>query len=99
MASTSPSLPTYLNAAGVLERKTGSGVKLAAWTAARTLLIAPPFLVIGVEPKKAWGGALLASLLISGLTVARIFAHGPVAKMHAKMVLHGPTTQRRSRRR
>lgn len=76
MASAAPNLPTYLNAAGVLERKTGSGVKLAAWTVARTLLIAPPFLVVGVEPRKAWGGAILASVLISGLTVLRIFHAG-----------------------
>lgn len=73
MASAAPTLPTYLNAAGVLERKNGSGLKLAAWTVARTLLIAPPFLIVGVDAKKAWGGAALASLLISGLTVLRIF--------------------------
>lgn len=76
MASAAPNLPTYLNAAGVLERKNGSGIKLAAWTVARTLLIAPPFLVIGVEPRKAWGGAILASTLISGLTILRVFHAG-----------------------
>jgi hypothetical protein len=76
MASAAPTLPTYLNAAGVLERKTGSGVKLAAWTVARTLLIAPPFLVVGVPAKQAWGGAALASVLISGLTLLRIFHAG-----------------------
>lgn len=75
-AAPPPSLPTYVNAAGVLENRTGSGWKLAGWTVARVLLIAPAFLTVGVEPKKAWGGAALASLMISGLTVGRIFMGG-----------------------
>lgn len=75
-AAPPPSLPTYVNAAGVLENRTGSGWKLAGWTVARTLLIAPAFLTIGVPAKKAWGGAALASVMISGLTLMRIFAGG-----------------------
>ncbi len=61
----------------MLERRTGSGVRLAAWTIARTLLIAPPMLVVGVPAKQAWGGAAIASVLISSLTLLRIFHNGP----------------------
>jgi len=70
------SLPTYRTAAAVLEGRTGSGVKLAMWTVARTMLIAPPFLIVGVNPRQAWAGAAVASLLISSLTLLRIFNGG-----------------------
>jgi hypothetical protein len=66
-------LPTYRTAAAVLERKTGSGLKLAGWTVARTILIAPPMQLVGVPAKQAWLGAGLASGLISMLTLLRVF--------------------------
>ena len=75
MASTAitPKLPTYQTSAAALEGVTGSGIKLAAWTVARTIMIAPPMLVVGVPAKQAWGGAALASGLISLFTVLRIY--------------------------
>ena len=66
-------LPTYRTVAGVLEREKGSGWALVGWTIARTALIAPPFLAVGVTPKKAIAGAALASGLISIFTILRIF--------------------------
>lgn len=66
-------LPTYRTVAAVLERKTGSGVKLLGWTIARTVLIAPPMQLVGIPAKQAWLGAGLASGLISMLTLLRIF--------------------------
>jgi len=65
-------LPTYSTVADVLEKKNGSGIRLAGWTLARTLLIGTPMMVVGVPPKQAFGGALLASALISVLTLERI---------------------------
>src|SRR5271163_4681826 len=73
-----PSLPTYQTAANILERKKGSGWALAGWTIARTILIAPPFIVVGVPWKKALAGAFIASLLISSLTLFRIAKAGPM---------------------
>lgn len=73
MAEAEASLPTYKTAARVLERDKGSGIKLAGWTIARTLLIAPPFLIAGVPARQAWIGAAFASGLISMLTLLRIF--------------------------
>ena len=67
------SLPTYQTVAAVLEGKNGSGIRLAAWTVARTMLIAPPFLALGVKPKLALTGAALSSGLISLLTLLRIY--------------------------
>ncbi len=66
-------IPTYHASANVLARKNGSGWKLVGWTVARTLLIAPPMLVVGVPGKQAWLGAGLASGLISTLALLRIF--------------------------
>lgn len=66
-------IPTYRTAADVLSRKNGSGVRLLGWTVLRMLLIAPPMLLIGVEPKKAWGGAVLSSALISTFAMIKIF--------------------------
>ena len=66
-------LPTYRTAAAVLEGHTGSGVRLIGWTLARTLLIAPPMMLVGASAKQAFFGAALASGLISTLTVFRIF--------------------------
>ena len=67
-----PSLPTYHTVADVLEKKNGSGLRLAGWTVARTLMIAPPFMLVGVPAKKAFAGAALSSLLISLFTLIRI---------------------------
>ncbi len=66
-------LPTYRTAAAVLEGHTGSGARLVGWTLARTLLIAPPMMIVGVPARQAFFGAALASGLISVLTVYRIF--------------------------
>jgi hypothetical protein len=66
-------MPTYLSAASVLERKTGSGWALFGWTLARMLLIAPPMQIMGVPAKQAWKGAALSSGLISVLAMLRIF--------------------------
>ena len=64
-----PSLPTYQTVAAVLERKNGSGLRLAGWTIARTMLIAPPMIAVGVPPKKAFIGAALAATSV-GITSA-----------------------------
>ncbi len=66
-------LPTYSTAASVLERDKGSGVRLAGWTVARTLLIAPPIMLVGVPAKQAFAGAAIASGLISLFTLLRLF--------------------------
>lgn len=66
-------LPTYRTAAHVLEGSNGSGVRLVAWTVARTLLIAPPFLLVGLPTKQVFIGAAMASGLISLFTLVRIF--------------------------
>lgn len=65
-------LPTYQTVADVLEKKNGSGWRLAGWTVARTLMIAPPMMVAGVPAKQAFVGAALASAMISVFTLARI---------------------------
>lgn len=70
---TPASLPTYRTVAAVLERQNGAGIRLAGWTVARTLLIAPPMIAVGVPAKKAFMGAGLASILISTFTILRIF--------------------------
>ncbi len=72
LGSEKPSLPTYATVADVLEKKNGSGVRLLGWTAARTVLIAPAMLIVGVPWKKALVGSLIASLGISALTLLRI---------------------------
>jgi hypothetical protein len=66
-------LPTYRTAARVLEGHTGSGIRLIGWTIARTALIAPPMMLVGVPAKQAFYGAAVASALISSLTLLRIF--------------------------
>jgi hypothetical protein len=66
-------LPTYRTAARVLEQDKGSGVRLIGWTVARTLLIAPPMMVVGIPAKQAFAGAAIASGLISIFTLLRIF--------------------------
>lgn len=88
-ALATPTIPTYKSSAAFLERETGSGVKLAAWTLARTLLIAPPFMLVGVDTKKAFMGAAIASVLISSFAVLKIYNAGPLA---------GPKSRRRRRR-
>jgi len=71
-----PKLPTYRTVADVLERKNGSGIRLAGWTVARTCLIMPGMLAVGVSPQKAFIGSLLSSSLISVLTLVRIYNAG-----------------------
>lgn len=66
-------LPTYRTAARVLEGEKGSGIRLAGWTVARTLMIAPPMMVVGVPVRQAFAGAALSSALISLFTVIRLF--------------------------
>ncbi len=66
-------LPTYRTAARVLEQDKGSGLALAGWTVLRTLLIAPPFMIVGVPAKQAFAGAAIASGLISVFTLLRLF--------------------------
>lgn len=70
----SPDLPTYQAVADVLEKKNGSGMRLAGWTLARTVMITPPLLVVGIPWRKAIVGGLLASGLISLFTLLRIRA-------------------------
>jgi hypothetical protein len=72
-AAAEASLPTYKTAANVLEKKKGSGVALLGWTVARTLMIAPPFMLFGIPAWQAFAGAATASVLISLFTVLRIF--------------------------
>jgi hypothetical protein len=67
-----PTTPTYRNAAGILERRTGSGLALAGWTVARSGLIFVPLVAVGVEPKRALAGSLLASSIISFIAYIRI---------------------------
>ncbi len=66
-------LPTYKTAAEVLERDKGSGVRLLGWTVARTILIAPPMMLVGVDTKRAFMGAAVASTMISLFTLLRLF--------------------------
>ena len=66
-------LPTYSTAAQVLERDKGSGIRLAGWTVARTILIGPPMMAVGIPAKQAFAGAALASGLISLFTLLRLF--------------------------
>jgi hypothetical protein len=66
-------LPSYRTAARALEGDKGSGVRLFGWTVARTLLIAPPMLVVGVPQRQAWLGAAIASGLMSVFVMLRIF--------------------------
>lgn len=73
-----PSMPTYLSAAEVLERKTGAGWRLVGWTLLRTLLIAPPILIITPSEyrRRVWVGAAMSSILISSLAMLRILNAG-----------------------
>jgi len=68
-----PALPTYSTIADVLEKKNGSGIRLVGWTAARTLMIAPFMMMVGVPVKKAFAGAAIASVAISVFTLIRIY--------------------------
>ena len=74
------SIPTYLSAARFLERKNGSGLKLLGWTAARTLMIAPPMMLVGVTAKRAFAGAAIASVLISIFAVLRLYDSGGLGR-------------------
>ena len=80
MASDDAKLPTYREAANVLEKQKGSGLRLLGWTVARTFLIAPPVaLALAVVPStsstmtKAFVGAAIASGFISIFTLMRLF--------------------------
>jgi len=66
-------LPTYRTAARVLEGDKGSGMRLLGWTVARTIMIGPPMMIVGVPAKQAFFGAAIASGLISVFTLLRIF--------------------------
>jgi hypothetical protein len=66
-------LPTYRTAARVLEGEKGSGTRLLGWTVARTFMIAPPMMAVGVDTKRAFLGAAFASALISTFTLLRLF--------------------------
>lgn len=82
-----PRLPTYRTVAGILEREKGSGWALAGWTVLRMALIAPPMVFVGVPWKQAIQGAALSSMLISTLTLLRIFdaKHTkPIAGLNAR---------------
>lgn len=68
-----PALPTYKTTAAVLEGDKGSGWKLVGWTLARTILIAPPLMALGIDTKKAWMGAIFSSSIMSILVVLRVF--------------------------
>lgn len=68
-----PDLPTYKTAAQVLNRDDGAALRMLGWTVARTIMIAPPMLVVGVPAKTAFVGAAMASSLISVFTLMRIF--------------------------
>jgi hypothetical protein len=91
MATARPQLPTYLSAAETLERKNGSGLRLAGWTVARTIMIGPPMMMVGVPAKQAFVGAAIASTLISVFTLMRIFNAGATG-------LAGAAPRRRARR-
>lgn len=68
-------IPTYRTAADVLSRKTGSGIRMVGWTLARTLLIAPPVLLLTPREVhgRVWAGAAASSVLISVFAMMRIF--------------------------
>lgn len=65
-------LPTYATVADVLEKKNGSGLRLAGWTIARMIMIAPPMMLVGVPAAVAFKGAAISSGLISLFTMIRI---------------------------
>lgn len=81
--SKTPALPTYKTVADYLEKKNGAGIRLFGWTIARSFLIAPPMMLVGVPPKKAFLGAFLASGLISLFTLMRIQNAGVEAQLNA----------------
>ena len=74
--SNKPALPTYATVADILEKKNGSGWRLAGWTIARAVMITPPLLAVGIPWRKAVAGGLLASGLISAFTLIRIYNAG-----------------------
>lgn len=91
-----PTMPTYLSAASVLEKKTGSGWKLAGWTVLRMLLIAPPVLLVTPPEvhRRVWYGAALSSGLISVLAMMRILNAGQNGSLAGR-----PRSRSRSRSR
>jgi hypothetical protein len=88
-------LPTYRTAARVLEEEKGSGLALLGWSVARTFLIAPPMMIVGVGARQAFAGAALASGLISTFTLLRLFN----AKQTGMAGLKGAPRARRALRR
>ena len=78
-----PALPTYATVADVLEKKNGSGWRLAGWTIARIAMIAPPMMIVGVPTALALKGAALSSGLISIFTMIRIHHAAAQQGVHA----------------
>jgi hypothetical protein len=76
-------LPTYATVADVLEKKNGSGLRLAGWTIARMIMIAPPMMLVGVPAAIAFKGAALSSGLISLFTMIRIHHAAAQQGVHA----------------
>lgn len=66
-------IPSYRTAASVLEKDKGAGIRLAGWTVARTIMIGPPMMLVGVPAKQAFIGAAIASSLMSVFVLLRIF--------------------------
>lgn len=81
-----PHVPTYRAAASFLEKEKGSGIALIGWTVARTIMIAPPMMLVGVPIKQAFLGAGIASGLISIFAALRIFdaRHSGIAGINPK---------------
>ena len=66
-------LPTYLNAAGVLEKRNGSGVRLIGYTVMRAMIMGPIVMITGVPARQAFFAAGLTSVLMSTFVLLRIF--------------------------
>lgn len=76
-------LPTYATVADVLEKKNGSGLRLAGWTIARMIMIAPPMMLVGVPAAVAFKGAAISSGLISLFTMIRIHNAAAAQGVHS----------------
>jgi hypothetical protein len=68
-----PALPTYQTAAHALEGQNGSGARLIGYTALRTVMIAPWFMIGGMPAKQAFFWSALASGTMSIFVLLRIF--------------------------
>lgn len=94
-----PHVPTYRAAASFLEKEKGSGVALIGWTIARTIMIAPPMMLVGVPIKQAFLGAGLSSILISIFAALRIFdaRHSGINGINPKCLTGARRTSSRRR--